>query len=175
MTIKRLTPSEKERRFNRNKPVINRFVRKFLADKRTGIVHGTRATNAQLPSASKKVTKDWDVFVKRPELRARQLEARLDHRFRGDFFKVKRGKGSPGVKVWKVKSNVDDETVVDFATPNRRVPSISIRGVNFATVADQKARALRNVKRKDTIFRREKDLNLLKRIRKFEKVRGRKI
>ena len=151
----------------RNKPIINRVVRGYLAKNKVGIVHGTRATNAQLTRNLNKKTVDWDVFVNKPKVRAEQLEKQLDKKFGGDVFKVKKGKGSPGVNVYKVKANLTDESFVDFATPNRIVPSISKRGVEFATLEDQRKRAQENVLKKDTQFRRAKDLDLLRRIRKF--------
>lgn len=181
MTIKKLrirkplTQQEKKRLFNRNKNVVNRFVRGFLSKNRVGIVHGRRATNVQLPIALRRKTKDWDVFVKNPLKRALQLERNLDRRFRGNFFRVQKGMGSPGIKVFKVKSNVDDSSVVDFANFNRVVPSVPLRGVRFATLVDQKKRAELVLREKTAPFRKEKDLDLLRRIKQFEKVRGKKI
>lgn len=166
--------STKEKAFKRNRNVINRTIRGTLAKKKFGIVHGTRATNAQLPSASKRKTVDWDIFVKKnPKKRAIQIEKALDERFREDIFEVKRGVGSPGVKVFKVKSKITGEGFADLATTNRKVPSVSIRGVRFATLKDQNDAALRNIKKPELKFRRKKDLNLLKRINKFENKQGR--
>ena len=145
----------------RNKNLVNRFTRSFLAKNKVGVVHGTRATNAQLPRRLKRETLDWDVFVKNPELRARQLEHKLDKRFR--------------VNVYKIISNDTGEGLVDFATPSRQVESVAKRGVRFATLRDQKMAAMRNVSKPELKFRREKDQNLLNRIKKFEKIRGRKI
>lgn len=154
--------------FKRNRNIVNRVVRGFLAKNKVGIVHGTRATNAQLPSPLKIKTVDWDVFVKNPRLRALQLEAELDKKFGGDFFKIKRGRGSPGIKVSKIKSNITNETFVDFATPNRQVPTVAKRGVKFATLEDQRRIALQNLTKPGAKFRRAKDLDLLRRIRRFE-------
>ncbi len=167
-----MVTQNKRKFFNRNKNVVNRVVRGFLAKNKVGIVHGTRATNAQLPSSLRRKTLDWDVFVKNPKLRAFQLEKQLDRRFRGDFFRVSKGLGSPGVRVFKIKDNINDEGFVDFATPDRAVPFVTKRSVRFATLKDQQARALRNIKRPELKFRREKDLNLLNRIKKFERIRG---
>ena len=167
-----LSSFEKEQRFNRNRKVLNRFIRGFLAKNKVGIVHGTRATNAQLPRFLMRETTDWDVFVEKPRKRATQLEKKLDKRYRGDFFYVKKGTGSPGVKVFKVASNVTGESFVDFATPKRNIPSTPRRGVRFATLADQKRAAQINVRKKELEFRRAKDKNLLMRIKKFEKLRG---
>ncbi len=156
----------KQNFFKRNKNIINRVVRGHLAKNKIGIVHGKRATNAQLPRDLNRKTNDWDVFVKFPEARARQLEAKLDKKFRGDFFRVKEGMGSPGVKVFKVKDNINDETVVDFATINRKVPFITKRGVRFATLRDQAEKARKTLRERTAPFRREKDLDLLRRIKK---------
>ena len=161
--------------FNRNKLLVNRFVRNFLSKNKIGIVHGTRATNTQLPRFLERKTVDWDIFVKKPKVKARQLERKLDKRFRGDYFKVKKGKGSPGVKVYKIKSTITNENFVDFATTQRQVPTIAIRGIKFATLKDQKRIAQQNVKKPELKFRREKDRNLLKRIKQFEKLRGKRI
>jgi len=165
----------KEKFFKRNEKLVNRFVRGFLAKNKVGVVHGTRATNAQLPRFLKKDTRDWDVFVKKPKVRANQVERLLDKRFRGDFFVVKKGKGSPGVNVFKVNSTVTGENFVDLANFNRKVPSVSKRGVRFATLKDQVKVARKNVKNPELKFRREKDLSLIKRVRKFEKIRRKKI
>lgn len=162
----------KEKFFKRNKNLVNRFTRNFLAKNKVGIVHGTRATNAQLPSAVKRKTLDWDVFVKNPKKRARQLEKLLDRRFKGDFFRVSKGLGSPGTKVFKIRSNITDEGFVDFATTNRKVPSKFIRGVRFATLKDQEERARINIKKPELKFRRAKDLDLLRRIKLSKKFIG---
>ncbi len=137
-------------------------------------MNGTRATNAQLPKFLNKATTDWDVFVKNPKLRAKIMEMALDKKFNRDAFRVKMGRGSPGIQVEKVISNATDESFVDFATPNRRVPFITKRGVRFATLEDQKRIAQMNVRDPKVKFRRAKDADLLRRIRKFQKP-GRKI
>lgn len=151
--------------FKRNRKIVNRVVRGFLAKNKVGIVHGTRATNAQLPKGLNRETLDWDVFVKNPKKRAIQLERLLDKKFGGDFFRVQRGIGSPGVRVQKIISNVTDEGFVDFATPNRKVDSVAKRGVRFATLEDQLKRARINIKKPELKFRRRKDLDLIKRVR----------
>lgn len=158
--------------FKRNRNIVNRVTRGFLAKNKVGIVHGSRATNAQLPSALKRDTVDWDIFVKNPQLRANQLEKALDRKFKGDFFRVVRGMGSPGIKVFKVKSNVTDEGFADFATSNRVVPSVPKRGVRFATLKDQLERAKINIKKPELKFRRKKDLDLIKRFNKSKKFIG---
>ena len=73
------------------------------------------------------------------------------------------------------KSNKEPSDFVDFATPDMQVYSVSKRGVRFATLKDQRMRAEINVRKKELQFRRPKDRDLLKRIKQFEKMRGRKI
>ncbi len=158
--------AQKRKLFKRNRKVVNRVVRGFLAKNKIGVVHGTRATNAQLPRDLHRKTLDWDVFVKNPELRSRQLERKLDRKFGFDAFKTKKGTGSPGIKVWKIKTTGIDEGFVDFATPNRRVPSIPKRGVQYATLKDQVKKARENIKKPELKFRRAKDRDLIRRVRK---------
>lgn len=171
----KFTEAEKRKLFSRNKKVVNRVVRNFLAKNKVGIVHGTRATNAQLPSFLRKETTDWDVFVSNPKMKAMMLERALDRKFGGDFFRIKKGVGSPGIRVWKIKDNINDESFVDFATSDRKVPSIPKRGVQFATLKDQQKKAQENIRDPEAKFRREKDRSLLNRIKRFEKLRGREI
>lgn len=161
----------KRKFFKRNKKIANRVIRGWLAKNKIGIIHGTRSTNSQLPSKLHRQTQDWDIFVRKPRVRAEQLETALDKKFKGDFFKIKRGAGSPGVKVWKVKSVLTDEGFVDFATPPREVPFIAKRGVRFATLKDQVQKAKDNVTKPELKFRRAKDLDLIRRVNKFMRKR----
>lgn len=157
---------EKRKLFKRNRNVVNRVIRGFLAKRKVGVVHGTRATNAQLPKGLQRETLDWDVFVKKPKKRAMQLERALDKKFRGDFFEVKRGVGSPGIKVFKVKSTLTGEGFADFASTDNLPPSIAKRGVQFATLKQQVEKAKANVKNPSLKFRRAKDLDLIRRAMK---------
>ena len=158
----------KEKFFERNKNLINRFVRGRLA-KTKRIVHGTRATNVQLPKfLERKPTVDWDVFAKNPKKAAINMERFLDKKFKGDFFDVREGK-TKRLKVHKVFSNVTGETQVDFSIPDRKVPTISKRNVRFATLKDQVEKAKKNIKDPSRIFRRDKDLDLIRRVKIFER------
>lgn len=168
---KNFTNAEKEALFRRNKKIINRVVRGRLA--KTGrIVHGARAQNAQLPTAlQRKGTVDWDVFAKNPEIAARAMERALDKKFRGDFFGVKEGK-TKALRVNKVFSKVTGESFVDFSVPDRQVSSVSKRGVRFASLKDQVERAKQNLTKPSARFRREKDKDLIKRVKEFARKRS---
>ncbi len=159
----------------RNENVVNRFIRNFLVKKKTPIVHGGRAQNVQLPRfLERKPTKDWDIFTQVPRQRAEELERLLDKRYRGDFFRVKKGL-TKKLKVNKVVSNVTGESVADFSIADRKVPTVTKRGLMFATLKDQLERAKSNIKKPELKFRRAKDLSLIRRVKTFEKQRGRKI
>lgn len=163
----------KEKFFERNRNIVNRVVRGRLA-KTKRVVHGSRSQNALMPKFLNKKTRDWDVFAKNPRKAAMNMEKALDKKFKGDFFFIKKGKGSAKALVYKVKSTITNEGFVDYAKVDRVVPTVSKRGVNFATLGDQKERALKNVKDPKLKFRRTKDLDLLRRIKIFEKIRGKK-
>lgn len=165
--------TRKRRKFELNQATIRRSVLSDL-QRKGGVVHGGKAQNAQLPRKLERKTKDFDIFVNRPIKRAVGLERKLDRLFRGDQFRVKLG-SSKVIPVAKVVSNVTDESIVDFARPSRKVETKVVTGVRVATLRDQKGQALRNLRNPETKFRRDKDLNLLNRIKKFEKIRGRKL
>lgn len=164
----------KKKFFERNRNLVNRFVRGRLA--KTGrTVHGTRATNVQLPRfLERKPPTDWDVFAKNPKKAVTKMEKFLDKKFRGDFFDVRKG-ATKRLKVHKVFSNVTGETFVDYSVPERRVPTIAKRSVRFATLKDQFEKAKSNLKDPSKIFRADKDRSLVRRVRIFEKLRGKKI
>ena len=174
ISVKNENKMSKQSFFNRNVKVINRVVRGRVAQ--TGrTVHGSRAQNAQMPRIlEKKDVRDWDIFAKNPKKAARNMEKALDKKFGRDAFHVKKGK-SKKLIVHKVVSNVTNEGFVDFAKPDRNVPTVAKRGVNFATLEDQKRRALANLRDPKRSFREKKDRDFLNRLRKFEKQRGRKI
>lgn len=160
--------------FNRNKGVINRVIRNRLA-KTKRVIHGARGQNSQLPRfLERKPTVDFDVFAKNPSLAARGMERALDKKFRGDFFGVRKGI-TERLKVRKVFSKVTGETFVDFSIPDRVVPIKAIRGKRFATLKDQFEKAKDNLKDPTKIFRRDKDLSLVRRVMEFEKLGGRKL
>ncbi len=157
----------------RNRGVIDRVVRGRLA-KTKRIMHGGRAQNEQLPKRLQRKTVDWDIFAKNPRKAARNMERALDKKFKGDAFRVKPGK-TKSLGVMKVVSNETGEGFVDYAKPDRMVQTVSKRGVRMASLKDQKTRATMNLKDPERAFRRAKDLEFLGRIKKFEKIRGKKI
>ncbi len=158
-------------KIKRNKGVIHRVIRKHLAKNPKLVVHGARAQNAQMPrNLSRKSTVDWDIFSQNPKKAARKLEKKLDKRFRGDVFEVVPG-ATTRLDVQKVKARSTGEAYADFSKPDRIVPTKALRGKTFATLSDQKMRALQNINNPEAQFRKEKDLDFLKRVKTFEKRR----
>lgn len=168
---KDFTDIEKEALFRRNKGVINRVVLNRLS-KTKRIVHGARSQNAQLPTIlQRKATVDWDVFAKNPRLAALMMERALDKKFRGDFFGVKEGK-TKALKVHKVFSKTSGESFVDFSIPDRKVPWVAKRGIRYASLEDQFTRAIQNLTKPSAKFRRAKDKDLIRRVKKFTRKRN---
>jgi hypothetical protein len=163
-----------EKFINRNKGVIDRVIRNRLV-KTKRIVHGARAQNVQLPRfLERRPTIDWDIFAKNPDLAAHGMERALDKKFRGDRFAIKEGV-TKRLKVRKVYSKDTGETFADFSVPDRVVPTKAIRGKRFATLKDQFEKAKKNLKDPTKVFRADKDRSLVRRVRQFEKLRGRKL
>ncbi len=167
-------PKYNKKSFKRNIGVVHRVIRNRLG-KTKRVVHGARAQNAQLPKyLEKKDTVDWDIFAKNPRKAAREMERALDKKFRADVFAVKKGK-TKALDVRKVYSKVTGEAYVDYARPDRIVPTVSKQGIRYAHLKDQLMRAKLNLKDPERAFRADKDRDLIRRVRKFEKSRGKKI
>ena len=159
---------------NRNKGVINRVIQKRLA-KTKRIVHGARASNAQLPRfLERKATVDWDIFAKNPQKAAKNMEKALDKKFRKDMFAVKEG-ATKKLKVRKVFAKDTGETFADFSIPDRKVPWVAKRGKRFASLKDQVDKAKENLKDPEKEFRADRDRSLVRRVKRFEELRRRKL
>ncbi len=165
--------TNKRRKFERNQPAIRRSVLSSI-QRKGGILHGGKAQNAQLPRNLERKTKDYDIFVRNPNIRAKALERKLDSLFRGDFFHVKKGI-SKVLPVSKVISNITGKGIVDFARPNRKIQTKVVSGIRVATLKDQRDKAIRNLTDPNARFRRDKDREFLQRVREFESRRGRKL
>lgn len=142
------------------------------ARKRGHIVHGARALNKIFPPFLDTPTDDYDLFSKTPRDTARRVERRLDKKFGGDFFRVKKGE-SPTTH--KIKSNVTNRTVADYTKPRRPIPNKKIGGVKYASVEHFKRQAKESLENPENEFRHDKDREQLTRIEVFENVKKRKL
>jgi hypothetical protein len=113
------------------------------------------------------------VFVANPKKAALALEKKLDKKFGGNYFGVKKG-ASKKVQVNNVYSIITKENLVDYAKPVRKVPSEVVNGVKYATLAFEKRQFLRALRDPNAKYRNNKDRESLQRIKLYEKLRGKK-
>ena len=144
-------------------------IKKFVKE-RKGIVHGARATNAQLPTYLDKHTDDWDMFVSSDALAAaNKLESMLDARYGGNYFEVK-----PALhpRTYRVMSRVTNKEVVDITVPDRSIEYETIDGIRFATLDYHVKQIKRTLEDPGARFRHARDKETLQRIRIHQKARG---
>lgn len=165
-----LTLEQKERFFRNQKKVgeviINHVKKKGL------ILFGQKATNKQLPKDLRKDTQDYDIFSQTPQKTAKRIERKLDRKLRGNFFIVKKAIHGG---TYKVKSRIGDKGVVDVGKPDRKVPTITKKGVRLATLEFQKQQIRKSLADKASAFRHAKDREVRSRIKIAEQRGKRKI
>lgn len=138
--------------------------------KRKLILFGARSLNRQLPPFLRKETRDYDVLVteRDPKVVAKELERRLDKRFKGNLFVVEKGK-SPGV--FKVKRVLGKEGVIDVVRSKKQVPFVKRQGVRVSTLAFEKAKIKESLANPKAKFRHDKDRERRGRIKIFERLK----
>jgi hypothetical protein len=155
-------------------PFIESTILNFTRKKK-GIIHGARALNERIPKAVHRETFDFDIYMNKPKLRAKQLEKKLDKRFNRDQFYVKKGKHKGTYKVidrgkW-LKSEKDDRGVADITRPYENVPyDTSLDGVRFAKISYLKKKIQAILKDLKHQYRWKKDKQTLKKIRLYEEM-----
>ncbi len=133
------------------------------------IIFGARSINKQIGIFGRK-TKDYDIFTKKAKQSAMEVEKHIDMMTRGDNFFVKRGRHPTTWKVkWKgkdgIKNTKDDSTIVDFSKTPKPTPKFKIiNGVRYRTLGEEIKSKLKAIRDKRFAFRREKDLDDLRRI-----------
>lgn len=147
--------------YYRNRARIDAIV---LADARRDkhIIYGAKAINAQVPSFLQSYTEDFDIFSRTPKQDAYETERKLDAKFSGDAFSVKKGKYAG---TWKVKSNVTKRTIADYTFPvEGAVPSVSRKGNKYARLSWIRSKLSKSIKDPRNAYRFEKDSEALQRI-----------
>jgi len=135
-----------------------------MAQKRDQIVHGTRALNQQIPTHLKRKTKDYDILTDNPRKSARELVKTLRRRL-GNKFKVVKGRNKGTFKVKR-----EDKTVADYTQMRGKVKSKRILGIKYKDLGTIKRGTQKLVKKKGAEFRRGKDFDTLRRIKKVERM-----
>ena len=130
-----------------------------------GIIYGAQAIAAQIPRFISRPTEDYDVYSKHPQQSARTLDRRLDRAAGGNYYFVKSAQ-YPGT--YKVKyvgpdgrvNTKDDVSVADFSQMHGQ-QYVTINGLRYVLLSAVINDKLYNSKP----FRREKDLDDVRRIR----------
>lgn len=141
--------------FYRNRKKIDEIILKEIKRKKL-ILFGARSLNRQLPAFLKKETKDYDVIVTKRDPRkvAKELERKLDKRFKGNLFIVEKGKA---VGVYKVKKVLGKEGVIDVVKSKKPVPFVKRRGVKVSTLAFERSKIKESLANPEARFRHDKD------------------
>lgn len=151
---------------SKNDLIINEVVLN-KAEQENQIIHGARAYNYQSPDYLKKKTYDYDIFTKKPKKVAQDVAKILSRRLNREVNVVKGAhKGTYKVKLGK-------ETIVDYTQLKSKPKIKKIWGTEVKSIQSIKRNASRLIKRKDTEFRRQKDLDTLNRIREIEELEKR--
>jgi len=158
-----LTLKQKEK-FFKNQEKVGTVVISHIK-KRGLILFGQKAINRQLPKDLRKDTEDYDIFSPTPEKSAKRIEMKLDKKFKGNYFVVK-----PALHggTYKVKSIIGDKGIADVSKLDRKVPTVTRKGVKVATLQFQKEQIRKSLKDKHSAFRHAKDKEVRARIQLAE-------
>jgi len=158
--------------FYRNRNKIDKTVLQEIR-KRKLILFGARSLNRQLPKFLQKETKDFDIIVtdRNPKVVAKELERKLDKKFKGNLFIVEKGKAKG---VFKVKRVLGKEGVIDVVKSDKKVPFVKRKNVRVSTLAFEKAKIKESLANPKAKFRHDKDRERRERIRIFENTRKRR-
>ncbi len=155
-----LTLEQKERFFKNQKKVgkiiINHVKKKGL------ILFGQKATNRQLPEDLRKDTQDYDIFSPTPKKSAKRIERKLDRKLGGNYYEVREAKHGG---THKVISRIGDKGIVDVGKPDRKVPTVTRKGVRLATLKFQLQQIRKSLADPQSKFRHAKDREVRSRIK----------
>lgn len=155
-----LTLSQKER-FFKNQNKVGNVILKHIK-KNELVLFGQKAVNQQLPKDLRKETQDYDVFSQTPKKSAKRIERKLDKKFKGDFFLVRKAIHGG---TYKVIAKVGDKGVVDVGKPKRKVPTIKRKGIKVATLQFQLRQIRKSLADPRSKFRHAKDREVRSRIK----------
>jgi len=133
-----------------------------LAQKKGQVVYGARAVNPQLPVYLQEKTSDYDILTKKPKKSAQDLVNELK-KYSSYDIKLEKAK-HPGT--YKVK--VNDKTVADYTQIRGKPKTKLILGVKYKDLSSIKKSIQRSVRKPENVYRREKDLTTLEKIKKHE-------
>lgn len=134
------------------------------AQKKGQVIYGARAFNIQSPDYLKKKTTDYDILSKKPKKSAQETADTLSRRL-GKEVKVVKGshKGT-----YRVKLN--SETLADYTQLKKKPSTKKSWGNEVRSLKSIKRNARRLSNKSGLEYRREKDLDTLRRIQEIERL-----
>ena len=119
-------------------------------------------------------TRDFDVLSTRPKRSARQLERKLDKIAQQDIYFTKPALHPGTTKVMNKGRDMkqgtrDDFGIVDYSKPRRGIKSKRINGVRYVNLSETIKDKRKAIKDKQFAFRKEKDLEDIRRIKRFRR------
>jgi hypothetical protein len=158
--------------FYRNRKKIDSIILKEIKRKKL-ILFGARSLNKQLPPFLRKETRDYDIIVteRNPRVVAKQLERKLDKKFKGNLFIVQKGKAKG---VFKVKRVLGKEGVIDVVRSNKKVPFVKRKGLRLSTLEFEQSKIKESLSNPKARFRHDKDRERRERINISKSLRRRR-
>jgi hypothetical protein len=132
------------------------------AQKKNQIVYGSRAFNFQAPDYLKKKTSDYDILTNRPKKSAKEVAEILSRRL-GKKVTIR-----PASHKGTYKVIVDGEPLIDYTQKRFKPETKSSWGVQVRSLKSIKRNAKRLSNKKGLEYRKNKDLDTLKRIQEIE-------
>ena len=135
-----------------------------------GILYGAQSLNRNVSGFIRRPTSDFDIMMPNPRLHARHLERSLDHRFGGDFYKVKPAMHKGTFKV--CTKNGNERCIADFSSP-KDSPDLSTttrNGMRTTTLKFVEGRRKKILRDKLMAFRWQKAQDDLVMIRYQKKI-----
>lgn len=151
-----------------------------LAKDRKQIIYGARSIQKQANLFARDTT-DYDIFDKNPKKSARILQKLLDKNVGFDYYFSKKGKHEG---TWKVKgkgddlkaNTEDDISIADYTDIKKhpyypaKIPYKIIDGIRYRILKEELRRKVATTKDPEYKFRKEKDMDDIKRIKGYIKV-----
>ncbi len=142
------------------------------ARKNKDIIFGGKSLQKQLGLGARR-SEDIDVFTETPKKSAKAIEKFADKTTRGDNFFVKRGKSLKTTRKVKwvgrdgIKNTKDDKGIVDYNKIPKPTPKFkTFNGVRYRVLSEELEAKFKAVRDPKFEFRKEKDLEDIKRILK---------
>lgn len=137
-----------------------------LVARRKQVVYGGQSVNHNLPPHLRKPTVDYDILTHQPKKAADELVLNLNKEYGKEKYNVieAQHKGT-----FKVKDIETGENVADY-TLRKKLPRVQNSfGVRYTTLKQQERDMNKSLKDENSLFRREKDTETLKRIKEGRK------